>query len=141
MTEKSKSATLAGVALGVLFVIAAVVRNVSWVPFVLPLLGGMLAAYLAGRRSPVTAGEGAKYGAIAGAIGGLMLVLIGAPLVYFIVRSHVDIEAQMRQSGFSSPMSGFLLLIVYTLVHAVIGVLIATVGGLLGALIFGRRTS
>ena len=141
MTETSKSSVLAGVVLGVLFLVAALIQNAWWVPFVLPLLCGMLATYLASKKSSVSVGEGAKYGAMAGVVGGLMLVIIGAPLVYFIVRSFVDMEAQMRQSGLGLPLSGFLFLVVYTLIYAVIGVVIATLGGAMAALIFGHRTS
>jgi hypothetical protein len=139
MAEKSKSAVTAGIVLGILFLIAALVQNAWWVPIVLPLLCGVLAVYLASRKAPVTVGEGAKFGAVAGVTGGLMLVVIGAPLVYFVVRSSVDIEAQVRQTGLNLPGGGLWFLVIYTLVYAVVGVVLASVGGLIAAPVFGKR--
>jgi len=136
---KSRSAVTAGIILGVLFLTAALVQNAWWVPFVLPFLCGALAAYLVSRKASVSAGEGAKFGAAAGAIGGLILVVIGAPLVYFVVRSFVDIEAQMRQAGFNAPGGGLGFLVIYMLIYAGIGVVLASVGGLVATAIFGRR--
>ena len=139
MAEKSKSAVTAGIILGILFLIAALIQNAWWIPIVLPLLCGALAVYLASRKAPVAVGEGAKFGAVAGIIGGLILVVIGAPLVYFVVRSLTDIEAQMRQSGLNLPGGGLGFLIVYTLIYAGIGVVLASIGGLIAAPIFGKR--
>jgi hypothetical protein len=139
MAEKSKSAVIAGIVLGVLFLVAALIQNAWWIPLVLPLLCGALAAYLAGRKSPITAGEGAKFGAVAGVVGGLILVAVGAPLVYFVVRSSVDIEAQIRQSGLNLPGGGLSVLIIYTLIYAGVGVLLAAIGGFIAAPIFGKR--
>jgi hypothetical protein len=139
MAEKSKSAVTAGIVLGVLFLIAALIQNAWWIPIVLPFLCGALAAYLASRKASVTVGEGAKFGAVAGIIGGLILVVIGTPLVYFVVRSFTGIEAQMRQSGLNLPGGGLGFLVIYTLIYAGIGVALASIGGLIAALIFGKR--
>ena len=139
MAGKSKSALTAGMILGVLFLTAALIQNAWWIPIVLPLLCGALAVYLASRKGPVTIGEGAKFGAVTGIIGGLILVVIGTPLVYFVVRSFTDIEAQMRQSGLNLAGGGLGFLLIYTLIYAGIGVVLASIGGLLTAPVFGKR--
>lgn len=138
MASQSKPAVTAGIILGIAYLIAALIENPWWIPFVLPFLSGALAVYLSSRRSNVSAASGAKLGAIAGSIGGLMLVVIGAPLVYLVVSSLVDFEKKMRQSGLDIGVGGFAFMLIYLLIYAAIGVALASIAGLVSALIFGK---
>ena len=137
MAEKSNSATVAGNVTGVLFTAIAMIPNSHAYPMVVPFLGGALAAFLAGRTSPVGAGVGAKLGAKAGAIGGLILVLVGSPLIYLLVGGVID--ERVQAAGLDLPFGGFLALTVGLLVVAVLGFMLAVIGGVIAGLVFGRR--
>lgn len=106
-------------------------------PMIVPFLGGALAAFLAGRASPVGVGDGAKLGAKAGAIGGLIFVLVGAPLIYLLVGSAVG--ERLQGAGVNLPEGGFPALLLGLLVVAVVGFVLAVGGGVIAALLFGRR--
>lgn len=137
MAEKSSSATIAGIVTGILFIAIAMIPNSHSYPLIVPFLGGALAAYLAGRTSAVGIGAGAKLGAKAGAIGGLLFVLIGAPLIYLLVSPVI--RDQLRTAGIDLPLDGFPALLFGLLIVAVIGFVLAIIGGVIGALVFRRR--
>jgi hypothetical protein len=137
MTERSSSATTAGILTGILFIAIAMIPNSHSYPLIVPFLGGALAAYLAGRTSSVGIGDGAKLGAKAGAIGGLIFVLIGGPLIYLLVGPII--RDQLRAAGINLPLDGFLALLLGLLIVAVIGFVLAVIGGVIAALVFRRR--
>jgi hypothetical protein len=137
MGEKSSSATTAGILMGILFIAIAMIPNSHAYPLIVPFLGGALAAYLAGRTSPMSVGDGAKAGAKAGAIGGLIFVIIGAPLVYLLVGPVM--REQLRAAGLDLPLDGFLALVLGLFIVAVIGFVLAIIGGVITALFAGRR--
>lgn len=145
MADTSKPAFTAGIILGVLYLVCAVfaVPAEAVVLLAAPFLCGILAVYMSGKSSPpaVGMGGGVKLGAVTGVIGGLVLVVIGAPLLYFILSAVAgdEIREQLRQSGINLPFSGFLLLVIATAIEAVIGVVLAAIGGLIAAPIFGKR--
>jgi hypothetical protein len=82
-------------------------------------------------------GDGAKLGAKAGAIGGLIFVLIGTPLIYLLVGPAM--REQLRGAGLNLPLDGLLALLAGLLIVAVIGFLLAIIGGVVTALVIGRR--
>ena len=137
MSEKSSSATTAGIMTGILFIAIAMIPNSHSYPLIVPFLGGALAAYLAGRTSSAGPGDGAKSGAKAGAIGGLIFVLIGAPLIYLLFGSVI--REQLRTAGINLPLEGFPALLLGLLIVAVIGFVLAIIGGAIAALVFRRR--
>jgi hypothetical protein len=137
MAEQSSSATTAGILTGILFTAVAMIPNSHAYPLIVPLLGGALAVYLAGRASSVGIGDGAKLGAKAGAIGGLIFVLIGTPLIYLLVGPAM--REQLRGAGLNLPLDGLLALLAGLLIVAVIGLLLAIIGGVVTALVIGRR--
>ena len=137
MTEKSSSATTAGVVTGILFSAIALIPNTHAFPLIVPFLGGTLASYLAGRTSSMTIGDGAKLGAKAGAIGGLIFILITAPLIYLLFGP--TIREQLRSTGLDLQLDGFLAVLAALLIVAVMGFVLAVIGGVIGALIFRGR--
>lgn len=137
MGEKSSSATTAGILMGILFIAIAMIPNSHAYPLIVPFLGGALAAYLASRTSSVNVGDGAKSGAKAGAIGGLIFVLVGTPLIYLLVGPVI--REQLRAAGLDLALDGFLAVLLGLLIVAVIGFVLAIIGGIVSALIFGRR--
>src|SRR6185503_12234406 len=81
MNNKVKPALIGGVVLGLL----SVIPFVNWVNIcccLWAILGGMLASYLYIKSSPTPAspGDGALLGVIAGAVGGLIVIVIGIPV-------------------------------------------------------------
>ena len=83
MNNKLKPALIGGVVLGLLSVIPLVsVANLCCCLWA--ILGGMLATnlYVKSSPTPVSAGEGAVVGALAGVIGAVIYVIIGIPIAY-----------------------------------------------------------
>lgn len=128
----------------VLGLIGTVVPGVGCCTCLLPIGAGVLAVYLYAKNSsaPLTPGDGAKLGAIAGVAGGLLNLIIGTPLSYFVNAAVMEAQfAQLRDQGVNLPASltGLALFIVMGIVSAIIFVILAAIGGLIGAAIFGKN--
>jgi hypothetical protein len=109
------------------------------------LFGGALAVLIYSRMSPIPVrlGEGAMLGALAGLIGSLPLLIL-LPLVPTMAGDEMRtaIEEQLRQSGQSLsqlPMSLTSLFAMVGVMCAVVTILLALVGGLIGVAIFEKR--
>lgn len=119
------------------------------------IVGGGLAAYLLIRRSPVlpiTKGDGASTGALAGVVGSLINLIIGLPLSLLQWNSLV---AQMEQRADNVPDAAsrelmtqiigtmqnhpVLIALVVWVVFAIVGISVAALGGLLGVAMFEKR--
>jgi len=148
MNEKTKAAVMAGLGVGALMIVMALIGSV--VPFagccncLLPIAAGVLAVYLYTKNSPVAVDpkDGAMLGAIAGVAGGLLNLIIGTPLSYFVNSAVMEAQlAQLREQGVSLPesLAGFALFIVAGVVGAIFFVILATIGGLIGSAIFGKK--
>jgi hypothetical protein len=149
MNSKIQSAVVAGVLLGVALVVIAVVSSLSPVlgilgccACLLPIGAGVFAVnkYVGTSPAPVELADGAVLGAIAGAVGGLIYLVIGAPLSYFI--NAAALQAQMEQlsrAGINLPFVGFGLVIVSGIIGVIVDVILATIGGLIGVAIFEKR--
>src|SRR6476660_5767207 len=81
MNNKLKPALIGGVVLGLLSVIPFV-SAVNVCCCLWAILGGMLATFLYVKSSPtpVTAGDGAIVGALAGVVGALISLILGIPI-------------------------------------------------------------
>ena len=139
---------MAGLGVGAVMILISLIGTV--VPFagccncLLPIAAGVLAVYLyaKGSSGPLTPADGAKLGAIAGAAGGLLNLIIGTPLSYFVNAAVMEAQfAQLRDQGVSLPASltGFALFLVMGIIGAVVFVILAAIGGLIGAAIFGKN--
>jgi Family of unknown function (DUF5518) len=137
MTEKTRSAVIGGIVLGVLYLVESVMKT-GLLFLVWPVIGGALAAYLYARNAPppVPASEGAKVGALVGVIGGLILVIIGTPLVYLVLS---EVNARLTVFGQNLPLDGITLILGVTLIYAALGLIISAVSGLVTMLIVGKR--
>lgn len=139
---------MAGLGVGALMIVMALIGSV--VPFagccncLLPIAAGVLAVYLYTKNSPVAVDpkDGAMLGAIAGVAGGLLNLIIGTPLSYFVNSAVMEAQlAQLREQGVSLPesLAGLALFIVAGVVGAIFFVILATIGGLIGSAIFGKK--
>lgn len=156
MNDKMKPALMGGVALGLLsaipFVGALNICCCAWA-----ILGGMLATYLyvKGSTVPARPGDGAILGAIAGVVGAIIYVVVGLPLGLITGNATVNLmagiagnlnpemaEAMQQQAAAMQSLSTGQMLVAAlpgTLFGALLLVVFATVGGLLGVPIFEKR--
>ena len=128
----------------VIGLIGSVIPGVGCCNCLLPVAAGVLAVYLYAQKSsaPIDPAGGAKLGAIAGVAGGLLNLIIGTPLSYFVNAAVMEAQfAQMRERGVTLPesLTGLALFLVMGVIMAVIFVVLAAIGGLIGAAIFGKK--
>jgi hypothetical protein len=150
MNNKLKPAIIGGVVLGLLSIIPIVnLGNICCCLWA--ILGGVLATYLYVKASPVPAspGDGAILGAMAGAVGGLMAIVLGIPIS--IVAGGITRAIFLRlMEGFNPSQAEMMRIqmeagisivreIVNGIILAVCLVIFSTVGGLLGVPIFEKR--
>ena len=137
MAEKTRSAVIGGIVLGVLYLVESVIKT-GLLFLVWPIIGGALAAYLYARNAPppVLTSEGVKVGALAGVIGGLILVLIGTPLVFLVLS---EVNEHLTVLGMNLPLTGISLILGATLIYAGLGLIIAALSGLVTMLIVGKH--
>ena len=139
---------MAGLGVGAVIILLGLIG--SFIPGVgccnclLPIAAGVLAVYLYNKNSNamVDPKDGAMLGAIAGVAGGLLNLIIGTPLSYFVNSAVMTAQfAQLRDQGVSLPesLTGFALFFVMGIVGAIIFTILATIGGLIGAAIFGKK--
>ena len=159
MNDKMKPALIGGVVLGLLSAIPFV-NMVNMCCCAWAIVGGVLAAnmYIKNSTSPVSTGDGAQVGAIAGVVGALIYLVLGVPLGIMAGQAMVgsmtgmfermmppEQAAEMRrqmelqqsaQGGFFDQLPQALML---GLIGAILLVVFATVGGLIGTAIFEKR--
>ena len=140
MNSKLRAGVLGGLLMGVLSA-ATVVPQVPFVRFICciwAMLGGVAAAYLYSKRSPVraTIGDGVAVGAIAGAIGAL-ISLVAFVLVSIYVTDRTLAEEQLARAGLNVSYASVIWLI--AALAFILQVIQALVGGLIGIALFERR--
>jgi hypothetical protein len=82
--------------------------------------------------------DGVIVGALAGVIGGVIYLIIGLPISYFMIGVEA-MELQMRRFSPDFPLTGVVLLFISGIVGFFIFVVLSTVGGLIGVPIFEKR--
>jgi hypothetical protein len=135
MNNKLKPALLGGLIVGVL----SAIPFINYCCCIWSIGGGALAAYLYIKSSPtpVTMGDGAMVGGLAGVVGGIIYLIIGLPIAIFL--GMAAMTEQLSRSGVQLPFSGTLLMIVAGIVGAIILTVLATLGGIIGVAIFEKR--
>jgi hypothetical protein len=151
MNNKVKPALIGGVLLGLLSVIPFVsALNVCCCLWA--ILGGMLASYLYVKNSPtpVSAGDGAIVGALAGVIGAVISFILGLPINYAMgptmrnlmlgLLENVDRQqAEMMRRQLEMAGESIAALIINGFILAVLLFFFSVIGGLIGAAIFEKR--
>ncbi|HJZ69921.1 MAG TPA: hypothetical protein VKF81_17475 [Blastocatellia bacterium] len=119
------------------------------------IAGGALAAYLLKRRSPIlpiTSGEGAGAGVLAGVVGSFIYLVLGVPLA-LLQWNNVVGQMNQRSDSFSDPASRemfrqivgtmqdhpILISLAGWLVFTVVGIGAAAIGGVIGVALFEKR--
>ncbi len=119
------------------------------------IVGGALTAFLLIRRSPVlpiSKGDGASAGALAGVVGSLIYLIIGVPLSLLQWNSIVaqmeqradnvqDAATREMMTQIFATMQNHPVLIALAvwLVFAIVGIGVASLGGLIGVAMFEKR--
>ncbi len=136
MSSKLKAALLGGLVVGLL----SAIPIINYCCCIWGIGGGALAAmiYIKDSPIPVRPGEGALVGALAGVVGGIIYLVIGIPIAYFMVGAQ-NLEAQLAQQGITVPFSGALLIILGGIIGAIVLVALAVAGGAIGVAIFEKR--
>lgn len=139
MNNKLKPALLGGLLVGLPSAVLSVVPIASCCCCLWSIAGGVLAGflYIKSSQTPVSVGEGAIVGGLAGAVGGIIYLIIAVPLS--LVFGMAAMTEQLNRTGVEVPISGFLLMIVAGIVTAVFLAVLATLGGLLAVPIFEKR--
>jgi hypothetical protein len=150
MNEKTKAAVIGGVLLGVLSAIPFVnIPNICCCAWA--LLGGAFASYTWIKKSPtpVTVGDGALLGVIAGAVGAVIYLIIGVPMALIlgntmsavlsnIVASTDPQQAEILKAQMAASQSvGSAIL--FGFIYAIILAIFSTLGGLIAVPIFEKR--
>lgn len=139
MNEKLKPALIGGVVAGVLSVIPIVATcSCLWA-----IGGGVLAGYLYIPKAPapVSAGQGAILGALAGVVAGAIRIIVGLPLSY-VLAANMGLEEQLEQLeqlGYNLPFTPMMLIIIGTVLGALFAIVLSTVGGLIAVPLFEKR--
>jgi hypothetical protein len=133
MSEKFKPALIGGLVAGAL----------SFIPLlgcVCAIGGGVLAGYLYIKKAPqpVTAGEGAILGALAGILSGLIRITGGLVLSFMLGQSE-GLEAQLNEYGVKIPFSAGSILIVANIFGGIIVWILSIIGGLISVPLFEKR--
>lgn len=141
-------AFVGGLVIGVLSALPVIsVGNVCCCLWV--VVGGAVGAYLLqqNQTAPITAGDGALVGALAGLIGAFVSLVLSIPITLLMSPVQRAVLERLRDSGASMPPevtqafdnagSGFLLVASFLLMLFISPVFAAT-GGLLGAMIFRK---
>lgn len=150
---KTRPVLLAGLALGVLSALPVVnLLNACCCLWVIG--GGALAAYLLQQDTPgpIDVGDGALVGLLAGLVGGFVATLVSIPIKLMLGPFMADMmRATMERMGAMPPemrdmflrMSGSAIgigVIISLISWIFIGAIFGTIGGILGATIFRKKT-
>lgn len=135
MNNKLKPALLGGLIVGVL----SAIPFINYCCCIWSIGGGVLAAYLYIKSSPtpVTTGDGAMVGGLAGVVGAIIYLIIGLPIAIFF--GMAAMTEQLSRSGVALPFSGTLLMVVAGIIGAIILAVLSTLGGIIGVAIFEKR--
>jgi hypothetical protein len=135
MNNKLKPALLGGLIVGIL----SAIPIVNYCCCIWTIGGGVLAAFLYVKSSPtpVSIGEGATVGGLAGVFGGIIYFLLSLPINIFF--GMAAMEEQLTRSGVHLPFSGMVLLLVASLLGAIMLAVLTVLGGIIGVAIFEKR--
>ena len=133
--NKLKPALLGGLIVGLL----SAIPFINYCCCIWAIGGGGLAAYLYMKSSPIpiSTGDGAVLGALAGVIGAVLYLVVGVPIAYFI--SAAQMEEAFRQANIQIPFTGPLLFIVSGLIGGLVLLVLSVIGGLIAVPIFEKR--
>jgi hypothetical protein len=137
MNDRTKAAVIGGLVPGVLSIIPLVGSCcMLWA-----IAGGALAVYMYLNKStmPFQIADGAKLGALAGAIGAGVYLLISLPMM--LLGGAMQISQQLEQAGGGGGLAAFGAGLGIFMVFIVAGIIVGfgALGGVIGTAIFGKN--
>jgi hypothetical protein len=150
MNNKLKPAIIGGVVIGLLSIIP-IVNLGNACCCLWAILGGLLATYLYVKNSPVPAspGDGAILGVMAGAVGAVIVIVLGIPISIIaggitrelFIRIMESINPSQAEMIRAQMVAGETIVgaIVNGIILAVLLVIFSTLGGLIAVPIFEKR--
>ncbi|HWN08366.1 MAG TPA: hypothetical protein VNO50_03690 [Pyrinomonadaceae bacterium] len=135
MNNKLKPALLGGLIVGVL----SAIPFINYCCCIWSIGGGLLAGFLYIKSSPtpVTIGDGAMTGGLAGVVGGVLYFIIGLPIALLL--GAAAMTEQLTRSGVDLPVGGVVLMVISAFIGAIFLAVLATLGGLLAVPLFEKR--
>ncbi len=111
----------------------------NWCCCLFSIAGGVVAGllYIKSSQTQVSVGEGAIVGGMAGAVGGIIYLIIALPMA--LIFGMAMMADQLNRSGVDIPVSPFVLMILGGIITAIFLAVLATLGGLLSVPIFEKR--
>jgi hypothetical protein len=136
MNNKVKPALLGGLIVGLL----SAIPLVQYCCCIWAVGGGLLASvlYIKGSQIPVSVGDGAIVGGLAGVFGAIIYLIIGLPITFFVMGTGA-LEEQLSRSGLQVPVAGGLLILGGFVIGSLCLIVLAVLGGLLAVPIFEKR--
>lgn len=138
MNDRTKAAIVGGLVAG----IPSVIPLISTCCFIWAIAGGFLAVfmYMKNAPTPMSPGDGAKLGAMAGGVGAIIYLLVSVPLM--LLGGAANIAAQMERSGGEAAgMAGLAAGLGFAVVFVVAGILLGlgAAGGAIGAAVLNKN--
>ncbi len=137
MNNRTKAAAIGGGLAGIL----SALPILGSCCFLWALAGGVLAVFMYQKNAggPMSPGDGAKLGALAGAIGAGIYLVIALPMM--LLSGGAAMSEALRQSGGgdalgAGALAGLGAFIVVVVAAIIVG--LTAVGGMIGAAIFGK---
>ena len=135
MSRERNAVMTEGLALGALYLFEAVFSTgpmfLLW-----PILGGVFAAGLQSWRSPagLSPQSGAKAGAQAALVAGLVLLIVGTPLTYYVLK---QVNEEPGLFGMTFDLAPIINLLILFSVYAAFGLVLAAIAGAVTGLLRG----
>jgi len=138
MNDRTKAAIVGGLVAGV----PSIIPLISTCCFIWAIAGGFLAVFMYVKKSPtpMSPGDGAKLGLMAGVVGAVIYLIVAVPMM--LLGGAANIAAQMQnQGGEAAGMAGIAAGLGFAIVFVVAGILIGlgAAGGAIGAAVLGRK--
>ena len=133
--NKFKPALLGGLVVGLL----SSIPLLNYCCCIWAIGGGGLATFLYMKSSPtpISTGDGAVLGALAGVVGAVLYMAIGIPIAYFV--GSAQMEEAFRQANVEIPFTGPLLFVVGGLIVGLFLLVMSVIGGLIAVPFFEKR--
>jgi len=139
MNNKLKPALLGGLLVGLPSALLSIIPIANWCCCLWSIAGGVLAGflYIKSSQTPVSVGEGAIVGGMAGVVGGIIYFIIAVPIA--LIFGMAMMTENLSRTGVDFPVPPFVLMILAGIITAIFLAVLATLGGLLSIPIFEKR--
>ncbi len=135
MQSKNKWIIVNGLLLGSFFLAHAQFNYSRAWPLIWPFLGGIWTVYQYSKHTSITFKEGVRLGVKAGAVGAILVFLVGTPIHWFRTRNVIDETPILL----AYPLDGPWLIVAVTAAIALSCFVVTLLGSILAAPITQRK--